>query len=82
MVNEVLATLDAIENAFSKLAPVVARLRDAIRDAVQKVVKAAAAWISAKIERDKRIARIIAHIPQHLRGNPMCRDPWHRGIRA
>ena len=68
------------KEAFEALRNAIAACRRAIDDAFMKALKPALAeYIAAR----KRIhLMIIAMIPQHLRGNPMCRDPWQRGQRA
>ncbi|WP_411975933.1 hypothetical protein [Sulfitobacter faviae] len=74
--------LKIIERMGQAGAEAVAKFREAIAAVVRKAVKQAAEWAAGELARQKRIARVIALIPQHLRGNPMCRDPWHRGSRA
>ena len=70
---------DNMKQAVRQVFAVIGAFRKAVAEAVGKAIKRA---VSEGLARQKRIARVIALIPQHLRGNPMCRDPWHRGSRA
>jgi len=74
-----IAAVDLLDDKFSDLREKLRAACQAIKDAISSALKPI---IHAAIERHQRIARIKAMVPQHLRGNPMCRDPWHRGRRA
>ena len=77
--------LSMIEKISAEYAEWADRFRTALKAAMQSIFDAIKPAIAKAIADDaanrQRIAQTIATIPQHLRGNPMCRDPWHRGKR-
>jgi len=78
--------LSMIEKISAEYAEWADRFRTALKAAMQSIFDAIKPVIAKAIDgyaaNRQRIARTIALIPQHLRGNPMCRDPWRRGSRA
>lgn len=63
---------------FDRLRAIMKMFREGIAQVVRRAVHIAIEHWRAK---QGRVHKIKMMVPQHLRGNPICFDPWYRGRR-